>query len=184
MSMQNVHVNGEIRKIYHHFLVKKSVLSGPSCSKLTTSLVNDSLKFTLSDTQMCWNFCWKNVSSFCSAKATHIFSAKNFRKLCIESAKTVNGMTLNELVKLRMLWTTRPWSFLWFHHMYKPFYPSKDWWTTYSLPVISIPVSSLLTLGIASFGWLHTFPQLSAPYISLYGFPFFMPKYATTPCKK
>ena len=27
--------------------------SGPSCSKLTTSLVNDSLKFTISDTQIC-----------------------------------------------------------------------------------------------------------------------------------
>ena len=30
--------------------------SGPSCSKLTTSLVNDSLKFTSSDMQICWNF--------------------------------------------------------------------------------------------------------------------------------
>ena len=29
------------------------IKSGPSCSKLTTSLVNDSLKFTSSDTQMC-----------------------------------------------------------------------------------------------------------------------------------
>ena len=38
------------------------------------------------------------MSSFCSAKATHIFSAKNIRILCIESAKTVNEMTLNELV--------------------------------------------------------------------------------------
>ena len=27
--------------------------SGPSCSKLTTSLVNDSLKFTSSDIQIC-----------------------------------------------------------------------------------------------------------------------------------
>ena len=27
--------------------------SGPSCSKLTMLLVNDSLKFTLSDTQIC-----------------------------------------------------------------------------------------------------------------------------------
>ena len=27
--------------------------SGPSCSKLTTSLVNNSLKFTSSDTQIC-----------------------------------------------------------------------------------------------------------------------------------
>ena len=53
-------------------------------------------------------FCWKNVSSFCSAKATHIFSAKNFRILYIESTKTVNEMTLNELVKLTTLWTTGP----------------------------------------------------------------------------
>ena len=49
------------------------------------SLVNDSLKFTS------------------SAKATHIFSAKNIRILYIESAKTVNEMTLNELVKLTTL---------------------------------------------------------------------------------
>ena len=55
-------------------------------------------------------FRWKNVSSFCSAKAppTHIFSAKNIRILYIESAKTVNEMTLNELVKLTTLWTTGP----------------------------------------------------------------------------
>ena len=52
-------------------------------------------------------FCWKNVSSFCIAKATHIFSAKNII-LYIESAKTVNEMTLNELVKLTTLWTTGP----------------------------------------------------------------------------
>ena len=32
---------------------------GPTCSKLTTSLLNDSLKFTLSDTQICWNFLLK-----------------------------------------------------------------------------------------------------------------------------
>ena len=38
-----------------------------------------------------------------AAKATHIFSAKNIRILCIESAKTINEMTLNELVKLTTL---------------------------------------------------------------------------------
>ena len=48
-------------------------------------------------------FAEKNVSSFCSAKATHIFSAKNIRILYIESAKTVNEMTLNEFVKLMTL---------------------------------------------------------------------------------
>ena len=33
--------------------VKAEIQTGPSCSKLTTSLVNDSLKFTSSDTQIC-----------------------------------------------------------------------------------------------------------------------------------
>ena len=55
-------------------------------------------------------FCWKNVSSFCN----HIFSAKNIRILYIESAKTVNEMTLNELVKLTTLWTTGPWSLFYY----------------------------------------------------------------------
>ena len=50
-------------------------------------------------------FCWKNVRSLCSAKTTHIFSAKNIRILYIESPKSVNQMTLNELVKLTTLWT-------------------------------------------------------------------------------
>ena len=36
-------------------------------------------------------------------KATHIFSAKKIRILYIESAKTVNEMTLNKLVKLTTL---------------------------------------------------------------------------------
>ena len=45
-------------------------------------------------------FAEKNVSS--SAKASHIFSAKNIRILCIESPETVDEMTLNELVQLTM----------------------------------------------------------------------------------
>ena len=36
-------------------------------------------------------------------KAIHIFSAKNIRILYIESARTVNEMTLNEIVKLTTL---------------------------------------------------------------------------------
>ena len=52
------------------------------------------------------------MSSFCSAKANHIFSAKNIRILCIESAIAVNEMTLNELVKLTTLWTTGPWPWI------------------------------------------------------------------------
>ena len=40
---------------------------------------------------------------FFAEKATHIFSAKNITILCIESAKIVNEMTLNKLVKLTTL---------------------------------------------------------------------------------
>ena len=36
--------------------------------------------------------------------------SKNIRILYIESAKTVNEMTINELVKLTTLWTTGPWA--------------------------------------------------------------------------
>ena len=42
-------------RVLLHFLLFCSECSGPSCSKLTTSLVNESLKFTSSDTQICWN---------------------------------------------------------------------------------------------------------------------------------
>ena len=75
--------------------------SGPSCSKLTTTLVNDSLKFTSSDTQICWNFLLKKWVQ----KLLKFFAAKNIRILSIESAKTINEMTLNELTTL---WTTGP----------------------------------------------------------------------------
>ena len=84
--------------------------SGPSCSKLTMSLVNDSLKFTSSDTQICWNFLLKKMWVACAVqKLLTCFLAKNIRILYIESAKTVK-MTLNELVKLTTLWTTGPWA--------------------------------------------------------------------------
>ena len=79
---------------------------GPSCSKLTTSLVNDSLKFTSSD--MLKFFAEKMWVAFAVQKLLTFFQQKNIRILYIESAKTVNEMTLNELVKLRTLWTTGP----------------------------------------------------------------------------
>ena len=45
-------------------------VSGPSCSKLMMLLVNDSLKFTSSDTQICCNFLLKKcavqkISEYC-----------------------------------------------------------------------------------------------------------------------
>ena len=41
---------------------------------------------------------------------TFFFQQKNIRILYIDSTKTVNEMTLNELVKLTTVWTTGPWS--------------------------------------------------------------------------
>ena len=43
----------------HLGLCSPFIHSGPSCSKLMMSLVNDSLKFTSSDTQICCNFLLK-----------------------------------------------------------------------------------------------------------------------------
>ena len=51
---------------------------GPSCSKLTTSLVNVSLKFQTLISEICQYFCRKNMRSFCSAKASLIFFNKKY----------------------------------------------------------------------------------------------------------
>ena len=51
--------------------------SGAGCSKLTTSLVNVSLKFKTLILQITVIFCWKNVKIFCSVKESHIFPTKN-----------------------------------------------------------------------------------------------------------
>ena len=50
--------------------------AGPGCSKLTMSLVNISLNFQKLISQIF--FVEKNVRSFCNAKASLIFSTKNF----------------------------------------------------------------------------------------------------------
>ena len=50
---------------------------GPGCSKLTMSLVNVSLKFQTLISEICHYFLLKNVRSFCTAKASLIFSTKN-----------------------------------------------------------------------------------------------------------
>ena len=51
----------------------------PSCSKLTTSLVKDSLKFTLSDTQICWKFLLKK----CECKSYSHFFQQKISEYCI-----------------------------------------------------------------------------------------------------
>ena len=48
-------------------------------------------------------FAEKKVSSFCIAKATHIFAAKNINVFENTLATIVNEFVINELVKLMML---------------------------------------------------------------------------------
>ena len=72
--------------------------SGPSCSKLTTSLVNVSLKFQTSISQIRQCFLLKNCFS--------LFSAKNISVFGYKVVKHLTSWPLNVLVKLTMLWTT------------------------------------------------------------------------------
>ena len=59
---------------------------GPDCSKLTTSLVNVSLKFqTLTSEIHQYFFIEKNWEVFCIAKAYLIFSTKTINDLVIKS---------------------------------------------------------------------------------------------------
>ena len=51
----------------------------------------------------------RKYSDIFAEKMWVAFAVQNIRILYTESAKTVNEMTLNELVKLTTLWTTGPW---------------------------------------------------------------------------
>ena len=69
---------------------------GPVGSKLTTLLVNISLKFQILISENCQNFLLKNVRSFCSAKASLIFSTKNISVFGYEDLKHLMSWPLNE----------------------------------------------------------------------------------------
>ena len=70
-------------------------ISGPSCSKRRQ--LNELVKghfvnyFSGFNIQYSDIFGWKNVSSFCTAKATHIFSAKNFSIFAYHSIKILTN---------------------------------------------------------------------------------------------
>ena len=88
-------------------------LPGPSCSKLTMSLVTVSLKlWSLNMTCTLIFFAEKMWVAFtfaiCICKSYSHFSSKNTCELDIVLTRKVNILTTNELVKLTMLWTTGP----------------------------------------------------------------------------
>ena len=91
-------------KVYS-FISKANAFSnvkpGPSCSKLTTSLVNVSLKFQTLISQICQYFLLKK----CEKLLHCIFSTKNISVFGYKVIKHLTSWPHNELVKL---WTTGP----------------------------------------------------------------------------
>ena len=58
------------------------------------------------------------MRSFSSAKAPHIFSAKNISTLDFRRTRKLNESLTNDFVKLTMLWTTGPRSSIVNSHLY------------------------------------------------------------------
>ena len=71
---------------------------GPSCSKLTTSLVNVSLKFQTA-LQRIRTFFQQKIT----AKDSHIFSTKNYSVFVTLADICLTNLCLNDIVKLTML---------------------------------------------------------------------------------
>ena len=81
-------------KAFAQVLKFKLYTSGPGCSKLTTSLVNVSLKFQMLISQICQYFLLKkNMRSFCTAKASLIFFNKKYQCSWLLSRETLNELT-------------------------------------------------------------------------------------------
>ena len=96
---------------YPKTFATNSEKTGSSCSKLTMSLVNVSLKLWSLNMAYTLIFLLKKMwVAFALAKATHIFFSKNTCELDILLTRTVNILTTNELIKLTQLWTSGPWS--------------------------------------------------------------------------
>ena len=90
-------------------IIQKWIISstGSGCSKLTTSLVNVSLKFQMLISQIHWYFLLKKCKKLLQW-ASHIFSTKNISVFGYKVVKHLTSWPLNELVKLTMFWTTWP----------------------------------------------------------------------------
>ena len=100
------------------FCSKIRKISGPSCSKLTMSLVNISLKF------LSLNMAYKLIFLLKKMWKLLIFFSKYTCEFDIVFTRTVNILTTNKLVKLTMLWTTGPWFFGGFSNPQQVF----SWW--------------------------------------------------------
>ena len=74
LTIRKMGVNDEVR-------INSNTTSGPSCSKLTMSLLNDLLKFTSSDTQICCNFLLKKCELLLHCKSYSHFLSKKYQNI-------------------------------------------------------------------------------------------------------
>ena len=80
---------------------------GPGCSK--RRWLNELVKghfvncFSRFNTQYSDIFCWKNVSSFCTAKATHIFFSKKFQHICVSLDVNFNESLTIDVISFEQL---------------------------------------------------------------------------------
>ena len=79
---------------------------GPSCSKLMTLLVNETLTFQTLISQKYQYFLLKKCEKLLKCKSFSHFFQKNISVLGYKVVKHLTSWPLNELVKLKMLWTT------------------------------------------------------------------------------
>ena len=77
---------------------------GPSCSKLTMSLVH----VLLNVWSLNMAYTLELIAEKKNVSSSSYFFSKNTCELDIVLTRTFNILTTNELVKLTMLWTTRP----------------------------------------------------------------------------
>ena len=80
---------------------------GPSCSKLTISLVNVSLKFWPLNRAFMLIVLLKKYEKL--LQLLTLFFSKNTCEIDIVLTRTVTILTTNELVKLTMFWTLKHW---------------------------------------------------------------------------
>ena len=67
--------------------------SGPGCSKLTTSLVNETLKFQMLISQICQYFLLKKCEKLLHCKNFSHFFNKKYQCIWLSSHKTLNELS-------------------------------------------------------------------------------------------
>ena len=99
-----------INRIYMYITLDgRSRDQGPvvqSVVSLTSSLVVKMLTVlvsTISNSEVRWYFCWKNVSSFCKCKSYSHFFSKNFSAFAIFIDQSFNDMLTKDIVSFEQL---------------------------------------------------------------------------------